>query len=42
MSSLPHVSVNEPLHEDDQLIFMSDDEETASDLSGPEDDDLLN
>ena len=42
MSSLPLASVNEPLHEDDHLIFMSDDEETASDLSGSVDDDLLN
>ena len=41
MSNLPHASVNEPLHEDDHLIFMSSDEETASDLSGSVDDDLL-
>ena len=34
MSNIPHVSVNEPSHEDDHLIFMSSDDETVSDLSG--------
>ena len=38
MSSLPNI--DEPLYEDDNLIFMSDNDE-ASDSSGTVDDDLL-
>ena len=38
MSSVPNI--DEPLYEDDNLIFMSDNDE-ASDSSGTVDDDLL-